>query len=56
MDKVLLVVEISKEILRSLQYLSDETKIPIKKLMEDFITDNTNDLCTRFYELNKESN
>ena len=56
MDKVLLVVEISKEILRSLQYLSDETKIPIKKLMEDFITDSTNDLCTRFYELNKESN
>lgn len=55
MDKVLLVVEISKEILKLLQYLSDETKIPVKNLMEDFIVDSTNDLCIRFYELDKEA-
>lgn len=55
MEKVKLVIELDRSVLESLKYLSSETDITVLKLIEDFVTDQTNDLCRRFYELDKEN-
>lgn len=56
-DKTKLVIELPKGVYDTLVYLSKETGMTVLKLIEDFITDNANDLAQRFYEMDvKESN
>ena len=54
-EKTRLVIEITKGVYDTLVYLSEETGISVKQMVEDFIADSANDLAERFYEIDKES-
>lgn len=54
-DKTKVVIEITKSVYNTLVYLSEETGMPVKQMIEDFITDAANDLATKFYEIDKQA-
>ena len=54
-DKTRLVIEITKSVYDTLVYLSEETGLSVKQMVEDFITDSANDLATKFYEIDQQA-
>ena len=55
MEKLKLVIDITHEVFKKLEYISNETNIDIKSLIEDFISDSADDLLNRFSIIEEEN-
>lgn len=54
-EKTQVMIEITRGVYNTLVYLSEETGLSIKQMIEDFVTDAANDLATKFYEIDKQA-
>ena len=55
MEKLKLVIDITHEVFKKLEYISNETNIDIKSLIEDFISDSADELLNRFSIIEEEN-